>query len=226
MTQTCAFASKGGHNEYTTFRFQPESCSGSGGRLIGQGLPNESQRSSRRTWYAPVRGRIWYASQNVPRYAPDSRQESRSNQRVGVFEISVVVCECSAAAASTAASIARSRAALGSVAANSARCGKSSVGNDMVYWSKTLVSQEGNTENCAGVLRFARSNLGEGRRYFAEIAATYSTPRGIDHEREFQTEQVAYRRNCEARGRSARSTIQLRTPRRCGGRISVSAMMS
>jgi hypothetical protein len=77
----------------------------------------------------------------------------------------------SAAAASTAASIARSRAALGSVAANSARCGKSSEGNDMVYWSKTLVSQEGNTENCAGVLRFARSNLGEGRRYAAEISS-------------------------------------------------------
>jgi hypothetical protein len=58
-----------------------------------------------------------------------------------MFGISEVVCERSAGAASTAASIARSRAALGSVAADWARSGKSSAGNDIAYWIQDLVSQ-------------------------------------------------------------------------------------
>src|ERR1035441_277046 len=43
------------------------------------------------------------------------------------------------------------------------------------------------------------------------------SPRGLVHERKFHAEPVAHRLDCEARGRSARAKIQLRTSRRCGG---------
>ena len=98
------------------------------------------------------------------------RQVPRSNQTIGVCGISVVVCERSAGATSTAASIARSRAALGSVAADSARSGKSSSGNDMAL-VQNVVSQPGSTENCAVVLTFAGSILEEIKRYPTEISS-------------------------------------------------------
>src|ERR1035438_3926780 len=45
------------------------------------------------------------------------------------------------------------------------------------------------------------------------------SPRGLVHERKFHAEPVAHRLDCEARGRSAREKVQLRTSRRCGGEL-------
>src|ERR1039458_5574421 len=42
------------------------------------------------------------------------------------------------------------------------------------------------------------------------------SPRGLVHERKLHAEPVAHRLDCEARGRSARATVQFRTSRRCG----------
>src|ERR1019366_9528411 len=41
------------------------------------------------------------------------------------------------------------------------------------------------------------------------------SPRGLVYERKFHAEPVPHRLDCEARGRSAREKVQLRTPRRC-----------
>src|ERR1035438_9755227 len=43
------------------------------------------------------------------------------------------------------------------------------------------------------------------------------SPRGLAHERKFHAEPVTHRLDCQARGRSARAKVQLRTSRRCGG---------
>jgi len=75
-----------------------------------------------------------------------------------------------ARAGRTATSIARSRAASGSVAADSAISGKSSSGKDMAL-VQNAVSQQGSTENCARVLIFASSNLGEVKGYPMEISS-------------------------------------------------------
>jgi hypothetical protein len=80
------------------------------------------------------------------------------------------VCERSVRAGLTVVSNPRSRAASGSVAADSARNGKSSSGKDMAL-AQNAVSQQGSPENCARVLTFASSNLGDGRRYPAEISS-------------------------------------------------------
>src|ERR1035441_2871933 len=45
------------------------------------------------------------------------------------------------------------------------------------------------------------------------------SPRGLVHERKLRAEPVAHRLYCEARGRSARAKVQLRTSRRCGGEL-------
>jgi hypothetical protein len=100
-----------------------------GDSWIGQGLPNNPE-ILKAYLVRSTPGAKTYLVRIAERTA-GTPSGSRSNQRIAVFGISVVVCERSAAATSTAASIARSRAALGSVAADWAKSGKSSSGNDM-----------------------------------------------------------------------------------------------
>src|ERR1035441_59120 len=45
------------------------------------------------------------------------------------------------------------------------------------------------------------------------------SPRGLVYERKFHAEPVPHRLDCEARGRSARAKVKLRTPRRCDRRL-------